>query len=202
MKTFITTIPMLVELKAGIYQPTGFKWEHNRETRFPIIPVIEEVLWEDEDDLEILAIVIRNVDSERNYERFLKELEEIGVDSKAVKRIEIAEDPSEQVGFELMKRLLGAISDDSDIYACVTYGTKIVSMLVIFALIFVEKLKVNCKVQGMYYGEVRREHGQEVERRLYNLVKYLQLGSIVDQIQEMEVADAGALFGIIADTCR
>ena len=142
------------------------------------------------------------MDSERNYERFLKELEEIGVDSKAVKRIEIAEDPSEQVGFELMKRLLGAISDDSDIYACVTYGTKIVSMLVIFALIFVEKLKVNCKVQGMYYGEVRREHGQEVERRLYNLVKYLQLGSIVDQIQEMEVADAGALFGIIADTCR
>ena len=195
MKTFLTAISMQGTLTEGIYEPVGFTLDQNRMTAFPIIPIIAQERAENpEDDFTILAVVPKNSDTAQNYQKFLAELAALGIGKDAVRKIEIREDQSEIVGLAMFADILKQTPDDTDVYACVTYGTKVVSLLMAFSLIFMEKLKVNCLVPGMYYGEVRREANKELGRRLYNLVKYLQLGEIVDSISQMGLPDAEELF--------
>ena len=195
MKTFLTAISMQGTLTEGIYEPVGFTLDQNRTTAFPIIPIIAQERAENpEEDFTILAVVPKNSDTAQNYQKFLAELAALGIGKDAVRKIEIREDQSEIVGLAMFADILKQTPDDTDVYACVTYGTKAVSLLMAFSLIFMEKLKVNCLVQGMYYGEVRREANKELGRRLYNLVKYLQLGEIVDSISQMGLPDAEELF--------
>lgn len=198
MKTFITAISMQGTLKQGVYEPVNFTLADNRKTAFPIIPVIADHLAcadEDEKDYyQIIAIVVKNADTDRNYQLFLAELEELGVPESKVKKIEVEENPSEIMGLKVILRILEHVPESGDVYACITYGTKVISTMITFSLMFLEKLKVNCVVEGMYYGELVRENNEEIGRRLHNLVNYLLLGNIVDHIKEMKVTDADEFF--------
>ncbi len=65
-----------------------------------------------------------------------------------------------------MEELLKKVGDDSQIYTCITYGLKPTSVLMTFMMIFLPKLKPNCMVQGLYYGQFPRSDKKEA-RWLY-----------------------------------
>ena len=138
MKTFLTAISMQGTLTEGIYEPVGFTLDQNRMTAFPIIPIIAQERAENpEDDFTILAVVPKNSDTAQNYQKFLAELAALGIGKDAVRKIEIREDQSEIVGLAMFADILKQTPDDTDVYACVTYGTKVVSLLMAFSLIFI-----------------------------------------------------------------
>ena len=81
-KVFITTTPLQGkdDLKKLEYVPQQFELaQGNRNTAFPIIPIIAEHL-KDMGETEIIVIRMENRDTSKNYQRFVQEVEELGLD--------------------------------------------------------------------------------------------------------------------------
>lgn len=198
MRTFITSIPLQIKgkLYSVVYEPIGFEMEGRKKTAFPIIPIIEQEMGKSIDGKdEVVVLKLENPAVENNYKLFLEELAELGILEEQVKTIIVPMEQTTDNGIRMILDILENVSDDSDVYACVTFGTKVMSTLETFALIFLEKLKVNCRIQGMFYGEIRwRDSGDPEEGWLYNLTSNLRLNRIVDRIQSLEMADAERFF--------
>ncbi len=86
--TFITMISMqgAKDLERLEYQPSGFELEENIKTAFPIMPIIKNRM-HDEGTLKIIAVVIENEDVNKNYEKFIAELKEIGIEEELVEKL-------------------------------------------------------------------------------------------------------------------
>ena len=189
---FITNIPMMGNtLKPKIYKSVkDYGIDTNVETRFPIIPVIKA---KKEDDIKTKVIAVRfdNEDSARNLEMFYEELADIGISKDQVVDIALPENQEDITGINIFLKTLEAIDNNSDVYACVTYSTKIMSMMMMYLLDSLEYLKDNVKVQGVYYGEVRRSGGEERagESYFYEISNLVFLNHAIKNIADLKVSN-------------
>lgn len=188
-KTYITSISLQGkgDLLKPLYEPKGFKLKRNRESSFPIIPVIADKQ-ETGDDVKIIAIRSANGDTLDNYAAFLKELSELGIEEDQVAAISIEENQSDSVCMDLLMKTLDEIPDESLVYGDITFGTKPMSAIVLYAMRFVEKIK-DCEVEGIYYGEVPRKGGEMVDAFLYDLTILKLLGDVIDQLKDLGVKE-------------
>lgn len=186
-KTYITNISLQArgDLLKLLYEPRGFELEHNRESSFPIIPVIAGHQ-DAEDEVTVLAVRPDNVDTPDNYEAFLGELADLGIGEEKVRVISVAEDQSDSVSLELLMRILEEIPDGSLVYGDITFGTKPMSAVLLYALSYVSKIK-DCEVDGIYYGEVRREGGKMSGAFLYDLTVFHLLGDVIDEMKGLGI---------------
>ncbi|MCD8068147.1 MAG: hypothetical protein LUE87_04525 [Lachnospiraceae bacterium] len=191
VKTYITAISLQGrgDLEKGVYQPEGFTLEHNRAVSFPIIPVIAEYSPEG-NHARVIAIRAENQDTRDNYDAFLEQLSEIGVTKEQVTVISVREDQGRNVGLTTLMKILDAIEDDSIVYAVITFGTKPMAMYILYAAIFVEKLK-DAEVDGIYYGEVPRVASKIDWNRakLYDLTVLKTLGDVIEEMKNLEITD-------------
>lgn len=189
-KTFITNISLQGkgDLLKVFYEPQGFEMRENRETSFPIVPVIA-MQQEEGDEVTVLAVRPANEDTPDNYAVFLEELKGLGIEKKQVKEIPVAECQSDNISLGLLMRLLREVPEDSLVYGDITFGTKPMSAILLYAMRFVEKVK-NCEVDGIYYGEIRRVKGQmSGTASLYDLTTFKLLGDVIDHMKELEIHD-------------
>ncbi len=188
-KVFITAISLQSGRDLGklVYEPVGFSLKNeNRETSFPIIPIIEENL-EELGETEIIAIRVDNDDTKDNFLKFVEEVESLGLSKECIKTITIPENQNPKTETDLLMQIVEAIPNHSVVNACVTYGTKPISIIITYALKFIQKLLFDVDIEGIYYGELVRK-GREIEgSKLYNLVCLLQLGEIIDQLEQLGV---------------
>lgn len=191
-KTYITNMSLQGkgDLLKPLYGPRGFQLSHNRESGFPIIPVIASKQ-EAGDEVKVLVIRSENGDAKDNYALFLDELSELGIEEKQVKPIAMEEDQSGQENIHLLMRILEEIPDESLVYGDITYGTKPMSAILLYAMRLIEKIK-DCEVDGIYYGEIQRE-GKEVKGAfLYDLTVLKLLGDVIDQLKDLGVREIQA----------
>lgn len=190
-KTYIT----MISLQGGhgllrtCYRPQGFELKKNRMTSFPIIPVIAED-YEEVDTVKVLAIRPDNADTPDNYTAFLEELADLGISSDHVTEIPVTENQDGEAGIRLLLRILDEIPNDSVIRADITFGTKPMSAVLLYAMNFVEKLK-DAEVEGIYYGEIIRRKGKQIEDGavLHDLTVFKLLGDTIEQIEAMGLDD-------------
>ncbi len=191
IKTYITMISLQGRqgLLKTCYSPQGFELKNNRATSFPIIPVIAED-YEKGEEVKVLAIRPDNVDTPDNYMVFLEELAELGISSDHVTEISVTEKQDDAAGVRLLLRILDEIPDDSLIRADITFGTKPMSAILLYAMNFVEKLK-DTEVEGIYYGEIIRRKGEQVENGaiLHDLTVFKLLGDTIEQMETMQLDD-------------
>ena len=189
IKTFVTVVSMLAEqdLLRLNYRPEGFELKKNRETSFPIIPVIASTVKENE-EVRIIAIRPENEDASDNFETFLEELDEIGIPADCVQEISVIEKQTLDIGITLLMKVLQEIPADSLVYADITFGTKPVSAMLLYAMNFIEKLK-DAEVEGIYYGEIPRHQGRPIYDRatIYELTAFKYLAGIIDELNQLEV---------------
>lgn len=191
-KVYITNIPLQGrgKLLKVLYRPRGTELKHNRETSFPIIPVIQEHR-EEGDETTVLAVRSNNKDTPDNYAAFLEELAALGIGGDQVEEISVEENQSESVSLALMMKILEEIPDDSIIYADISFGTKPMSAILLYAMSFVEKMK-NCEVDGIYYGEIQRRDGKVADTGFYDLTMFKLLGNVIDQMKNLGISDMQA----------
>lgn len=194
-KTFITNISLQSkgDLLKLLYQPKGFQLKNNRETSFPIIPVIAECQ-EEGDEIKVLAIRPDNLDTPDNYAVFLEELSGLGISESQVAEISVAEDQRDSVSLDLLLRIMDEIPDESLVYGDITFGTKPMSAVLLYAMSFIEKMK-DCETDGIYYGEVKRESGRMVGAALYDLTAFKLLGDVIEQMKHLEIRDMREALG-------
>lgn len=189
-KTYITNISL--QGKSGLlkveYEPRGFELNHNPMTSFPIIPIIAD-RQEEGDEVTVLAVRSNNADTPDNYSVFLEELSDMGIGEDRVEEISIEEDQSGSVNLALLMNILEKIPDESAVYGDITFGTKPMSAILLYAMSFVEKMK-DCEVEGIYYGEIPRQSGEmSGTPALYDLTVFKLLGDVIDQLKGLEICD-------------
>lgn len=190
-RIFVTAISLQGKgrLLKMVYQPKDFSLEKNLETSFPIVPIIANQVDKGE-EIKVIAIRTDNIDTPDNYEILVEELAQLGVGREQITEISVAENQNRETGRELLLHILEAIPNDSLVYGDITFGTKPMSAILLYALSFIEKVK-DTEVQGIYYGEVPREGGVPVYEKaaLYDLTHLKCLGDVIDQLYYMDVSD-------------
>ena len=90
-KTFISAISLQAarNLKRFTYHPDGFELKNNRETSFPIVPIIAEHMGEQKADVCVIAILPEGNDAADNFETFKNELREMGLTDENVKGLSL-----------------------------------------------------------------------------------------------------------------
>lgn len=200
-RIFITAISLQGrgDLEKGLYQPDGFQLQKNRATSFPIIPVIAEHLSQMK-NIKIIALRTENDDVKDNYKEFLVELGELGIKEEQVTPIPVEENQSKRIGFSTLMRIIDEIPEDSVVYADITYGTKPMSAVILYATGFIEKLK-DAEVEGIFYGELPRRAGKAMWNRakLYDLTTFKYLADVIEQLNALQVSNPRAALQKLID---
>ena len=190
-KVFITAISLQggKGLEKGIYKPDGIEFSSNIETSFPIIPIIKEYMGRAE-DVKVIAIRTENNDVKDNFEAFLAELAELKIQEDQVEAISIEENQNKTIGFSALMQIIDEIPEDSLVYADITYGTKPMSVIILYAMNFIEKLK-DAEVAGIYYGELPRDKGVSKweKAKLYDLTAFKYLSDVIEQLNGLAISD-------------
>lgn len=190
-QTFITSISLQGRQGAGglekvLYTPVDFSMEKNRESSFPIIPIISEFMGTNCEDVEIIVILPQDKNAKTNYPVFIEELKDMGLDETNVKTITPGENLGKQGSIKLLMELLDKISDDSLIYMDITFNTKPMSAMQLYAAHFVEKMK-DVEVKGIYYGEYIPKH--TVIPKLHDLTMFKYLFDLTGKLEQLGVKD-------------
>lgn len=191
-KTFISAISLQApkNLKKFTYHPDGFELKNNRETRFPIVPIIAEYMGDQKADVCVIAILPEGNDAAENFETFKNELQEIGVTDENVIGLSLEGKSNGKNGIKLLLQLLDAIPDDTLVYSDITYNTKPMSAMVLCAMNLVEKVK-DSEVVGIYYGEIPRIDGKPVPEKaaLCDITQFKSLLDITNYMEQLEIQD-------------
>lgn len=192
-KVFITVISLQARngLEKLVYHPVGFQFlEKERETSFPIVPVIAEHL-DRKEEIEVIAVRFKNQDVADNYQYFLGELKELGIGEEQIKVVEMPENQNNDTIEQVFMDLIRAIPNHSEIRACVTFGTKPISVVITTALSLIDKLLSDVEVDGIYYGEIPRVDGKakKEEAKIYDMSILMELGEVINQLYEMDFND-------------
>ena len=170
MKKFITNIPLQKEesFHRHIYQAVGNSLlQMDEPTGFPIIPAINAYT-EPGDSIRVISMMSVNDDTTRNH-RFLQEELDALCRRKGIScpgRVEIVAAPEDQqVSSELraFRRLIDFVEDNDELTACITYGTKPMSMVVLSAMRYAYRLHKNATLRCIVYGEIDRRNSRNWE---------------------------------------
>ena len=191
-KTFICTIPFQRNkdaLKSVVYKPSGNSKLEYGKTRFPIIPVINGYA-ERNDKIRVIAIISEGESFKHNYDAyFVPEINELveknGYEFAGIEIINTPDSEDIETQLELFVDLIGMISDDEEISACITYGTKPTPIVQFIALNYASKLKSNATIGCVAYG--RFLHTDEFGT-LYDQTALFYMDSIVNKLAEAKVA--------------
>lgn len=186
MKKFITTI----SLQGRDLTPSAYTAADNDELKneiavsFPILVAVNNFVSRDE-NIIISPIVINSESSNRNYEIFKNELDEIAKKkgfTYELRPIEKDLGDTIDVMTGLFSKLIGAVEDNDDLYACVTYGTKPISVLTIMALNYAYKVKHNVNVNKIVYGS-----GPWEGSKIFDVTPLFYIDSAVNSLAKLNL---------------
>ena len=183
---YITSIPMLGRKKLNKmnYIPQDeILCDKDYKTACPIISVIKKTMDSNVDN-KVIAIRMKNSDSEYNLKLFEEELRNINVDPNCIVCVELEEDSRYATGVDMFLQLAKEIENDSDVYACITYGTKIMSMVITYVLSSIEYLKRNVVVRSVCYGQVDRMNDEVIRARIWEVIGLLRINELVKTLFE------------------
>ena len=195
MKKFFTIIPgrKSSDLKVSRYTAVdNQKLQMEHGTRFPITAAMEGYLQEG-DEFAIVA-VLRNVDLYlENLELFKKEVEAVCQlrGARCVDFRTVWIDAGQEVGVQLdiFQKLIDCVNDGDELYSSMTYGTKPQSRALMMAVQYAYRIKKNCTIECILYGEFI--WGSEVAR-IYDMTALIQMDEIVRMLADRGVTDPKA----------
>ena len=173
LKTYVTAVPLQGSrgMEKALYHNADAR-QPVRPTQFPIVQILRDTLTP-QDMAKVIAVMLDNPDTRRNLNSLQEELSPFGVEQ--VQILALPEVQDSRTMTHLCCRLTDAIPQNSDVYACITYGTKPLALAMTAALARAETAR-GAKAAGLYYGELQRRDGKFTgEAHLYNELPLLRL---------------------------
>ncbi len=189
MKKFITFIPRQPEGRLSIqkYEAVDNQKLDYKETRFPIIPVINGYA-EKGEKIKVIAVCEEYQNSEHNLEYLKAELEELkngGIDIE-LNIQKIPYDDSVQTQLTTFQKLISVMEDDDDIYACITYGGKPIPIVEVMAIRYALRAKNDTMVRCVVYGQFDHDKNRAV---IYDVTALVQMDDIVRSLADAGIKD-------------
>lgn len=156
MKKFFTAISLQnKDLEPSIYLPgDNQEFQCDERVSFPILITINNFVNKGE-RIIVSPIIIKSTSSNNNYEIFKEELNNISQKkgfSYELRPIykELGDTIDDMIN--LFTKLIEVVDDEDNIFACITYGTKPISVITIMALNYAYKVKRDVQIEKIIYG--------------------------------------------------
>ena len=201
-KKFITVIPLQPSegLKKNIYEAVdNERLEYNKETSFPIIPLIAGYTNKD-DEIEVIALCHDYQNSKNNFEKFRIELEALSSNKGflyKLNKFEIPYDNRMSVHVNTFYKLAETIQDEDEINACLTFGTKPLSIVELMTLNYAYRAKKNCSYGALVYGEYDHNDGKA---KIYDVTSLFIVDELIRKASESEYSNPINMLRIITNT--
>lgn len=190
MKKFFTVIPLQLKLESCYYHPVGNdRLDMKEETAFPILTVVNGYL--EPDEKSQLIVVLTDVESaHRNYARFLDELQQLcerkGFVQPEIKEVVVPLDDSVNAQIDLFQKLIEYTEDGDELFACITYGDKPISMVVRMAVQYAYRVMRNTTIDCIVYGQY---NWNTKTSAVYDETGLVRLDEIVRLMADQKIAN-------------
>ncbi len=190
-KKFITVIPLQPpqKLNKNIYEAVdNEELAYDKETSFPVIPLIAGYTKKGE-SIEVIAIRHDYENSIENYKKFEQELKALSEEqefSYYLKKIEIPYDNSMIEHMKTFSILASLINDGDEINACLTYGTKPLSIVELMTLNYAYRIKKDCSYGALVYGELDHNSGKG---KLYDITSLFIVDDMIHNASKYGIVD-------------
>ena len=194
MKRFILTVPIQPEgsLKELHYscEEDNVLLKTDRETCFPIIIPISNSVKTGE-HIKVTVVLIDRPTVPANYERFKEELNAVASEIGFTYEISELKMPDKEdtvthiTLFKDMARLFVS-NKDEELYACITYGTKPMPIIMLMALTYAYKLGDDFTIESIVYGSYN--HTTHIST-IYDVSSLFYLNSAVNNMAGLDLVD-------------
>ena len=169
MKKFFMIAPLQKPgfLKKYQYHACGNdKLEMDGETRFPIMTAIAGYV-RPEEEFEVI-VVVQNTEDAKNNCSLLREEVQAFCETKnlkfadsCIRPVYVPVDQKVTANVDIFQKLIDYVEDGDELFACITFGTKPMSMALLMLIRYAFRLLENVSVRCVVYGEVDRSGGAD-----------------------------------------
>ena len=200
MKRFFMVTPQQPEngLRLQQYEAAGNSLLSYGETHFPIIPMLNGYV-EPGDSISIHTVTYDSPHCARNLEVLRQEVADLATErgfSFELESIEVPFDDSVQAVMHTFQLLIQRVEDDDELYACVTYGSKPMPMMMSMALRYAYQIKTNASIECVVYGQLDHSKNPPTAR-IYDITALIKLDEIVRILGEQGVSEPESLIGAV-----
>lgn len=201
MKKFFAVIPLQVsgQLSRYHYQPVGnTRLEMEDETSFPILTAVHGYVQPGE-PFQVIAVMADSEVGRANCQALRQELEALcgkyGLTCAGVEEVLVPVDESVSTHAATFQKLIAYAEDEDELFACITFGTKPLSMAVRMAVQYAYRVKRNTSISCIVYGQIDRPGRDPSVWRayVYDETALVRLDEIVRVLADRGVADPGAV---------
>lgn len=189
MKKFIFASPHQIPEKfnKGIYHAVdNEKLSYDKETHFPIINVINGYA-DENDSIEVVAVVSDYSNAKTNYKTFLDELDVVAEKKNLKVRLTPVEIPygdELDIQLEMFSQLIDCVGDDDELFCDITYGSKVMSQILTMAVNYGYRIHSNVTLGCIVYGG--KNFNDEV-MKIYDITSLNYMDEIVRMFAENKV---------------
>ena len=197
MKKFFTVIPLQVagQLQRYRYEPVGnSRLGMERETAFPILTAVHGYAGPEE-PFTVVAVVVDNEVGKANLEIFQNELDALcqaeGLTCARVEQVLTSSDERVSTHAALFQKLIRFTQEGDELFACITFGTKPMSMAVRMAVQYAYRVNKNTTIDCIVYGQIDRPSAvpESWKGYVYDETALVRLDEIVRMMAEHGVTD-------------
>lgn len=201
MKKFFTAIPLQVpgQLSRYRYEPVGnVRLGMDEETSFPILTAVHGYVQPGE-PFQVIAVVADSEVGKLNCQALRQELDALcdkyGLSCAGVEEVLVPIDESVAAHASTFQKLIAYAEDEDELFACITFGTKPLSMAVRMAVQYAYRVKRNTSISCIVYGGIDRPSRDPDTWRayVYDETALVRLDEIVRVLADRGVADPGAV---------
>ena len=207
MKKFIMITPLQPAVKdengnvindrliPSIYQAQGnSKLALDRETRFPIIPVINGYVEEGE-EFEVFAVTPARESCLIHLEQLREEVaflsEQKNLVCKGVQEIPITYAGDVDTQIEIFRKLMDVLEDHDTLYGCLTFGDKPMTIALLMGMQYAYSVLSDVKIECVVYGQ--KDHSSpKGESQIFDITALIQLDEIVRKMASLKMRDPGS----------
>lgn len=189
MKKFFTAISLQNrDLEAAIYQPgDNIDFLCKEKVSFPILITINNFVNKGE-KIIVYPIIIKAKSSNNNFEIFKKELNNISIKNGFTYELhpiykELGDTIDDMI--KLFSKLIDVVDNEDELFACITYGTKPISVLTIMALNYAYKVKKDVKIEKIIYG--CRDWDNTKELYSYDVTALFYIDSAINSLSKLKL---------------
>lgn len=189
-KIVFVDIPMYVKSKLNYCNTGNVKSKFDKEVQYPINAVFAEKLNEN-DELKIVLLKSMTGDSnvdkqtEANIEIFKEEFNSVLKDkniSVEYLPLESEFDESKENHEIRFKKMISCLENDSELYADITFGPKLIPMMIFCVFNFAERF-FNCNIKNIVYGKAMHdENNNPHDGELYDVSPMYHLNNLTNSM--------------------
>ena len=189
-KIVFVDIPMYVKSKLNYCNTGNVKSKFDKEVQYPINAVFAEKLNED-DELKIVLLKSMTSDekvdkqTEGNIEIFKEEFNSV-LNGKNISveylPLESDFDESKENHEIRFKKMISCLENDSELYADITFGPKLIPMMIFCVFNFAERF-FNCNIKNIVYGKAMHdENNNPHDGELYDVSPMYHLNNLTNSM--------------------